>query len=254
MRRNLSRGPVPWVFVFLMSFSNRPFFVHTINVGTHHPWGLTLPSSAPHELRPVSDRLYDQYMSRLRYWDDSFGLLFDALSKKAWMKDTVIVMMADHSMNDTAPEGLSHTQLIESNFRVPLALITLGLKPKVITLPVHQIDVAATISALAGAPMPAHYLGHNLMAAHEGSPWVYTDGREQVSYRVHDKSCYYVSLEVGRRCYKNDDKHDPLFEAAPPELREDTSETIFFEKVVAAEHMLHGLNAWTRAFGTSSEK
>ena len=226
--------------------TSKPFFVHTINVGTHHPWG-PLTFQVPDSLHAQNKSHYEQFMSRLRYWDYSFGILFDELSKKSWMKDTVIVMLADHSMKDAPPAGLNPVQLEEINFRIPLAFITLGLKSRTIAMPVHHLDVAPTLAALAGVAAPPSYLGRNLMTASEGSPWVYTDGRQEVSYRAQGRSCYYLSSTRSRACYVNDARQDPLYSASDI-LIEDPEQTKFFEKVVAAEHMLHGLDAWTQVF------
>jgi|GEM_PF-3651015 len=225
----------------------KPFFVHTINVGTHHPWG-PIPIGLPRSLKPENSAIHSKFMSRLKYWDYSFGVLFDKLSKKTWMKNTVLVLVADHSMRDASPPNLNAVQAEEMSYRIPLAFITLGLKPRTFENPVHQFDIAPTLAALAGAKPPKHFLGHNLMRSNEGSPWVYTDGRQEVSYRFKGKSCYYFSSTRTRACYRNDSTHDPLFDLKPEEVSELKEEKAFFEKVVAAEHMMHGLNAWTRAF------
>jgi phosphoglycerol transferase MdoB-like AlkP superfamily enzyme len=226
---------------------SKPFFVHTINVGTHHPWG-DLPSGAPEALKPANESSYEKFMSRLRYWDYSFGILFEALSKKPWMKDTVLVLVADHSMYDAFPPGLSSLQQQELAYRIPMALLTLGLKPRVLREPVHHLDIGPTIAALAGVPSPRHFLGHNLLAETEGSPWVYADGRQEVSYRTKGRSCYYFSNRLARACYRNDASEDPLYSSTETELKEDPAERAFFERVVRSDHMMHGFNAWTSAF------
>jgi phosphoglycerol transferase MdoB-like AlkP superfamily enzyme len=225
----------------------KPFFVHTINIGTHHPWG-DLPPGVPERLKPANDSPYERFMSRLKYWDYSFGILFEELSKKPWMKDTLLVMVADHSMNDAYPPDLNPLQRLELAYRIPMAFISLGLKPRVMSQPVHHLDIAPTIAALAGVPSPRHFLGRNLLLEPVGSPWVYVDGRHEVSYRSRGHSCFYFSDRLERACYQNDDSIDPLYSSKMIELDEDPVERAFFNRVISAEHMMHGLNAWTEAF------
>jgi phosphoglycerol transferase MdoB-like AlkP superfamily enzyme len=225
----------------------KPFFVHTINIGTHHPWG-DLPRGVPEQLRSINDSPYERFMSRLKYWDYSFGILFEELLKRSWMKDTVLVMVADHSMNDAYPPDLSPLQRQELAYRIPMAFISLGLKPRVLAQPVHHLDIAPTIAALAGVASPPHFLGRNLLLDSVGSPWVYVDGRQQVSYRSQGRSCYHFSDRLERACYRNDESVDLLYSSKTTELQEDPLERAFFESTVSAEHLMHGLNAWTKAF------
>lgn len=221
----------------------KPFFLHAINVGTHHPWG-RLPPSAPPELSELGGDQYALYSSRLRYWDYSFGRFLKELYAKPWMRDTVLVMVSDHAVRDSPPPGLGVAQNEEKNYRVGLALFGLNLKPGVSNRLSHQMDVAPTVAALAGVELPQHFLGHNLLDSSRGTPWVFIDDKKQVNYRVADRSCFSLPESQGRACYQNTPAADLLFEKNPRTLEEISAERSFFERVSAAEHLLHGQGAW----------
>lgn len=113
------------------------------------------------DLREVR-RMFDGYDAGVRYADDHVGRLVDALLHAGVYDDTAVMISADHG--ETLGElGIycDHHTADECVARVPLVLRWPGLAPRVLGALHYQIDVAATLLALAGAPVPKGWDGES---------------------------------------------------------------------------------------------
>jgi len=105
-----------------------------------------------------------RYDGEIAYFDDSFGTLLAALETRG--RPNVVLVTADHG--EAFGEGgfyLSHGHATTPDqAHVPLLLRAPGLAPGRRAEPVHHVDVAPTLLALAGLPVPEDARGLALAA------------------------------------------------------------------------------------------
>jgi len=133
---------------------------------------------------------------------------------------------------------LSATQSHEVRTRIPIALITKNMpQPEQITAPVHQIDVAPTIAAIAGLPFDQTWLGKDLFSHPTGTPpLTYTKG--VLTYRIENSLCHTQYIGSQTQCWAVGPQQDPMFYRDLPPLAEEKAMTRLLRGIVAANHRL----------------
>ena len=127
------------------------------------------------------------------------------------------------------------------SFRIPLALVTAGMKiPKRVAYPVHQADVAPTVAAVTGVGGTVTWIGRNILSG-RGTPWLYDDGGE-VSYRTAARLCEAWVGNAKPICWAVPYPHDPMLGDRPEGLREDPQQTKLFKDVLRANREAITLN------------
>lgn len=133
----------------------------------------------PENIRTLEDwkRWIDGYDVGIRYADDHIHQLLDILERKGVLEETVIIVSSDHGENQGELNfyGDHHTgDFITS--RVPLIVrfpgITDHQRGRVDQALHYQVDFAATLLELVGAPVPARWDGRSFASA-------FREGREE---------------------------------------------------------------------------
>ena len=105
----------------------------------------------------------DRYDGEIRYDDDRIGEVLAALAADpARAASTIVVVTADHGEHFTGDSG-GHGGVREEIIHVPLFIAVPGMAPRRIAAPVSLLDVAPTLAVLAGAQVPAGWLGRPLV-------------------------------------------------------------------------------------------
>ncbi|MEZ5979896.1 MAG: sulfatase-like hydrolase/transferase [Planctomycetota bacterium] len=126
--------------------------------------------------KPVSYAL-SQYDGEIRYTDDGLARLFDALpSYGVDPANTIVVVTSDHGeeFKDAHPDdrgGVGHGRtLYAEQVRVPLVVVGPGIVQTTVETPVELIDLAPTLSDLAGLSKESArtFRGRSLRPALEG--------------------------------------------------------------------------------------
>jgi arylsulfatase A-like enzyme len=103
--------------------------------------------------------LYDAEMWQL---DRDVGAF---LSRLDIGRGTALVLTSDHGEAFGEGGQYEHSDILEAQVRVPALVLAPGAAPGVRTDPVSGVDVAPTLLALAGLPVPEHTSGISLLAA-----------------------------------------------------------------------------------------
>lgn len=107
--------------------------------------------------------LIGRYDNNIRYIDDQLHRFLAATDD-----DDVVVIFADHGEEFWEHNGYEHGHtLFDELLRVPLIIRGPGVKPGRVEAPVALIDIAPTVAAIAGAPIPGT-TGVNLLDATQG--------------------------------------------------------------------------------------
>jgi Sulfatase len=144
----------------------RPYFLTTLTLGTHHPFGM--PSSHPDVVALRAEA--DQYVPALRYLDLELERFFRGLERDGALRDTVVLVLGDHGRH----ERLAHddTENAAGHFNVPLAvwldpsLRAPSYRSRAAAGMVSQLDITPTILALAGlTPRVSPFGGRDVSCA-----------------------------------------------------------------------------------------
>lgn len=120
------------------------------------------PALTPADL----DHLRALYDAEIRYTDGQIGRILDHLDERGLRESTLVVVTSDHGEEFLEHGGLEHQRtLYEEQLRIPLIVraprLRTGREPQQASL----LDVAPTVLAWAGLPVPRHMLGKSLLSA-----------------------------------------------------------------------------------------
>jgi arylsulfatase A-like enzyme len=113
-----------------------------------------------HEGMPVfGPKIQDVYDQEIFFTDLHLGKMLDGLRERGHLRDTVVILTSDHGegLNEDDDHGFRyHGQTLYDNLlRVPLILVSPGVEPGVVDVPVGNIDVMPTLLELTRQEMPA---------------------------------------------------------------------------------------------------
>lgn len=138
--------------------SGRPFFLYVAFNAVHNPL------QVPEAYRKPYDKLNEPrrtYAGMVAAMDEGIGHLLDALERKGFGQDTLIVFSSDNGgpapgrVTDNGPLRAGKTTLYEGGVRVAACAAWRGrIKAgTVVTQPLHMVDWYPTLLKLAGAPL-----------------------------------------------------------------------------------------------------
>jgi len=119
-------------------------------------------SRTPDKLSPSDiETLVNVYDANIRYTDDSIGLLLDKLGSH--LANTFVILTADHGEELGEHGNFGHHSLYDGVLHVPLIINGPGIKGgTLVKQQVSLINLAPTITGLAGINKPRSFLGRSL--------------------------------------------------------------------------------------------
>jgi lipoteichoic acid synthase len=154
---------LPEAINWIKADRSRPFFVTIWTHDTHHPYVSNL-----HYDYGVHDATFNRYLNGVRATDDLVGQLAAALRTMGLEDRTLLVVMGDHGEAFGEHGQLIHGGSVYNELmRVPLMIENPKLFPHEIVVDriTRQIDVAPTLLALLGYPLPLQWQGANVLGS-----------------------------------------------------------------------------------------
>ncbi|MEW6127382.1 MAG: sulfatase-like hydrolase/transferase [Acidobacteriota bacterium] len=116
----------------------------------------------------------DHYDSEIAYDDFHLGRLFDWLEQSGRLKDTMILIMADHGESLGERGVLKHSsQLYNEQARIPMIIYHPDIQPRRVADYVSSIDLGTTILNAVGLHYPKEAAGVSLIPLMRGEPFVH---------------------------------------------------------------------------------
>jgi arylsulfatase A-like enzyme len=141
-----------------------PFCAYIYSLDPHRPY-------RPHPDLSFGPTLVDQYDSEVAYTDYHLGRLFDWMETSGRMKDTMVIIMADHGESFGERMVYRHnSQMYDDQMKVPAIVYVPGYTPRRVSEFISTVDLAPTILNLVGAACPPHYAGVSLLPSLRGEP------------------------------------------------------------------------------------
>ena len=145
----------------------QPFLASVFTASSHHPfkvpeqYGTTFKDEGGQPIHKC-----------VRYTDMALRKFFEAASKQPWYKNTVFVLVADHTNQNTHPyyktdQGLYSIPII---FYTPDGSLETGMKQGVIA---QQIDVLPTLMGMLGYDKPYIAFGCDLLHTPAAQTWAF---------------------------------------------------------------------------------
>ena len=150
----------------------QPFFLFIHYMDAHDPY-MVHPFNGegyarvanPNPPPAVAERYRQLYDGGIAYLDEHMGALFDTLRARNLYDRSLVVLTADHGEEFQEHGGWWHgTTLYDEQIHVPLLVKPPGnsVAGRVIEELATSLDIAPTIVAAAGAPVPGTFQGHVL--------------------------------------------------------------------------------------------
>jgi phosphoglycerol transferase MdoB-like AlkP superfamily enzyme len=128
----------------------KPFFAQIMTTSNHRPYTypgerIDIPSPGGRD-------------GAVKYTDYAIGKFMKEASKKPWFKDTLFVIVADHTAS-----AAGKTQLPVAGYHIPMIFYAPALlKPAVFAPVVSQIDIAPTLVEVLGKNGSAQFFGRSV--------------------------------------------------------------------------------------------
>ncbi|HXG67695.1 MAG TPA: sulfatase-like hydrolase/transferase [Blastocatellia bacterium] len=147
--------------------SDRPFSAYVYSSDPHRTY-------EKHEEFSYGHSDTDLYDGEIAYTDFHMGRLFDWMESSGRMKDTVVVIMADHGESLGERGVYKHSsQLYNEQTHVPMIIYVPNLAPRRISAYVSTVDLGSTILNLVGIAPPEGYAGVSLLPLMRGEPFAH---------------------------------------------------------------------------------
>lgn len=145
----------------------QPFVASVFTASSHHPFKVPEQYAAT-----FKDEGGQPIHKCVRYTDMALRKFFEAASKQPWYKNTVFVLVADHTNQNTHPyyktdQGLYSIPII---FYTPDGSLETGVKQGVIA---QQIDVLPTLMGMLGYDKPYIAFGCDLLHTPAAQTWAF---------------------------------------------------------------------------------
>jgi len=128
-----------------------PFFV-MLHFFDPHAW------YQPHPGFDFGSEDMDLYDGEIAYTDQHIGKLLDKLAQREQLRDTIVVVVADHGEAFRDHGHNQHTlSLYEELINIPLIIWVPGFEPRRMDQVVAETQLAPTLLALAGLPIPPQF-------------------------------------------------------------------------------------------------
>ncbi len=145
--------------------SRRPFLLWVHYVDPHAPYRLQEEDAERLNIKAHGETSRsDRYDTEVSFADRQIGRLLEAFQRDpALAANTLIVFTADHGESLGEHSYWGHGRnLYEPTLRIPLGVVWPGrIRPAVVEAPALNLDVAPTVLALAGLPVPSEFQGHD---------------------------------------------------------------------------------------------
>jgi arylsulfatase A-like enzyme len=150
------------------------------NTPSERPFAAYLYATDPHrEYLKHADfdfgrSLTDLYDGEVAYTDSQFGRLFDWLEQTGRIKDTMIVLMADHGESLGERGVYKHSsQLYNEQTHIPMIIFDPDLAPRHVSQYVSSIDLGPTMLNTVGIEPPSDWHGVSLLPLMRGEPFTH---------------------------------------------------------------------------------
>lgn len=145
----------------------QPFVASVFTASSHHPFKVPEQYAAT-----FKDESGQPIHKCVRYTDMALRKFFEAASKQPWYKNTVFVLVADHTNQNTHPyyktdQGLYSIPII---FYMPDGSLETGVKQGVIA---QQIDVLPTLMGILGYDKPYIAFGCDVLHTPAAQTWAF---------------------------------------------------------------------------------
>jgi phosphoglycerol transferase MdoB-like AlkP superfamily enzyme len=138
--------------------SGQPFFAHIMTTSNHRPY--TYPEGRI-DIPSKTGRL-----GGVKYTDYAVGRFIGAAKEKPWFRDTLFVIVADHTHN-----GRGKQELPPAAYHIPLLVYSPAhVAPQTIDSVASQIDVAPTILGLLGMSYQSRFFGQDILTEGQYNP------------------------------------------------------------------------------------
>ena len=134
----------------------KPFFLFLHYFDPHKTY-------LPHKKFNFGASRIGKYDSEIAYTDHHIGRLLNHLKKKRLWKNTIVVVTADHGEEFREHGNFWHGwKIYDEIVRVPLIIRQPGMKAHRVVEPVTNSDIAPTLLALVGLPVPEAFKGQTI--------------------------------------------------------------------------------------------
>ncbi|MBN9659748.1 MAG: arylsulfatase [Acidobacteria bacterium] len=195
--------------------------------------------------RALTRRARVGYSGSVSFMDEQLGRVTEALRKRGWLDETLIVYLSDHGDMTGDHYLWRKSYAYQASARIPMIVRGPGAaKGTVSDVPVEIRDVLPTLLTAGGVPVPAACDGQNLLQAKR--PWI--DLEHDVCY---DKTNHWTALTDGRwkYIYHAYDGREQLFDLVndPHELKESAdAETLRLWRGRMIAHLEPRGNKWVQ--------
>ena len=151
--------------------AGKPFMDVVMTISNHRPY--TFPTGRIDLPSEGGGR-----MAGVKYADYAIGKLLDDASRKPWFKDTVFVIVADHTAGSAGK-----VELTQEKYHIPLYFYAPGfIEPRIIGKMTSQIDIAPTLLGLLDFSYYSRFYGEDIINDTNETPHAFISNYEHMGF------------------------------------------------------------------------
>ncbi|MBQ3922681.1 MAG: LTA synthase family protein, partial [Spirochaetales bacterium] len=163
------------------------FMLTLVPIAPHHPYDV--PADMPHYIaKPKND--YEAYLNSLMYVDELFKQLWNGLSERGVLDDTIIVFTADHGEAFNQHKGNSghENHIYQENVRTPCMFFNAQLFKGYNQLDTvtNLSDIFPTLLEILGEDIPPMVQGESILSRNTGKYSFFACGERNVDIGMID--------------------------------------------------------------------
>lgn len=147
----------------------KPFFLHIMTTSNHRPY--TFPQGRIH--LPERKRT-----SAVKYTDWAIGDFIERMRTKAYFRDTVFVITADH-----CAQSAGKSRIPVNRYHIPLLIYAPAhIQPRLVNRLMSQIDIAPTLLGLLHFSYRSRFFGYDILKLQPGRERAFPSTYEKLGY------------------------------------------------------------------------
>ncbi|HEY5749875.1 MAG TPA: LTA synthase family protein [Chryseolinea sp.] len=183
----------------------KPVFAHIMTTSNHRPF--TYPDGR------IDIPSHTNREGAVKYTDYAIGRFIKQASKKAWFKNTIFIIVADHCASSAGK-----TEMPVSKYHIPMLIYSPDhVQPAVMSRLMSQIDIAPTLLGMLNFSYTSKFYGYDMFKLESGRERAFISTYQNLGY-LKDHKLVILSPQLKVESFTLSDSNEPIGKGTDPAM------------------------------------